>query len=105
PEAEPTVAADLRALGQAALGWSQIQARPKRGRSKPFAPELLGVLLKLGADTGAVAEAELYPNAAALLEELDQLGAEIDPGGDAWEKLLAHVGENKSDGPLLRRSA
>jgi len=107
PDPEPSVSGDLKALGEAALLWSQLhaEAKPRRGRAKPFASELLGVLLKLGADTGAVAEAEPYPNAAVLIEDLDRLGSEVRPAGNDWEKFLAHVAENQTDVPLLRRSA
>jgi DNA repair exonuclease SbcCD ATPase subunit len=107
PEPEPSMSGDLKALGEAALHWSQLHAevKPRRGRTKPFASELLGVLLKLGADTGAVAEAEPYPNAAALLDDLDRLSSEVRPAADDWEKFLAHVAKNQTDAPLLRRSA
>lgn len=103
---EPTVQDDLRALGQAAMLWSGLAGgKAKKTKGKPFAPELMGVLLKLGADTGAIAEAEVYPSAAALLEELDQIGVELSADSSAWQKLTEHVRANQSDGPLLRQSA
>jgi chromosome segregation ATPase len=109
---EPTPAADLRAFGQVAFGWSQLAAKRKgAAKPKPFPESLRAVIRRLDADpeppmADTVAAERPYESAAELVAELTRLAQEIPAGDDAWEALLKHVAENAPDAPAgLRRSA
>jgi hypothetical protein len=104
---ESDTAGDLAALGHVVAGWLQPDtdaapgaARRKAARSKPLPEGLQRVLRRLQADSPD----ERYPSAAALLEELDQAGADAPPNAAAWERLLRYVRDQA--GPAgLRLSA
>ena len=115
---ESTPAADLRALGQVAFGWSQPAGgsgrgtRAKTARSaKPFPPELQAIIRRLEADpeppmADTVVSERGYESAADLLTDLKRVARETAFSDDAWNKLLRHVAETAPDGtPGLRRSA
>lgn len=95
---ESTVATDdLTALGQLARHW----ATPGRnGRGKPL-PDPLRLILERLTATGD----ERYPTAGALLEELDRVGSEVPPNGEAWKRMLSYVREHVQDDAGLKRSA
>jgi hypothetical protein len=100
---EPTVADDLRALGRIVFHWSQLVGKRK---SKKGLPEgLLNVLRSLGAETSEGVPLALYPSVSALLEDLDNISGDIPADDGSWTKLLDHVGDNATEGPLLRKSA
>jgi hypothetical protein len=100
--AEPS--ADLRALGRLAADWLAQAPKRKGAKTKPLPDGLQAVLNKLWAGDGEERPpAELYASASALLEDLDRAGAELPAGGDAWEKLVQHVGENATAEPEPRR--
>jgi hypothetical protein len=109
--AEPSSADDLRALGRLALDWSVRTARRKGGKPKPLPAELQEVMRKLGAapegsDGPALTDgAELYADAAALLDGLEQAGAAVPANAEAWDRLVRHAGDNAAEGAALRRSA
>jgi hypothetical protein len=98
-EAEP--ADDLAALGQIAGAWATAPAKRKGVRAKPLAEPLQAVLQRLA---GATPE-ERYPSAAALLEDLDRVGADVPPNPEAWDRLLHYVRDHVQEGPGLRQSA
>jgi hypothetical protein len=118
--AEPPDAstADIQALGQIASEWSLLA--PRRKGSKPKAlPEALQIVLRrMGAEaySGEISGDELvmvrpvvdedrYPNVTALLEELDEAGADLPPNAEAWDRLVKHASENVTEGVALRRTA
>jgi hypothetical protein len=110
--AEPTIATDLRALGQVAFGWSQLASRRKAaGKSRGFPEALLAIIRRLEADTDhpvsdTVAHGKPYESASELLADLDRVARETPFSDDAWDKLLRYVVENAPDAPAgLRRSA
>ena len=100
---EATAEDDLRALGRIVHEWSQLSPRKKGKKGLPEG--LLGVLRGLGAETSDGIPLALYPSMAALLEDLDQVSREVSADSPAWDKLLEHVEENATEGPLLRQSA
>jgi hypothetical protein len=108
---EPTPAADLRAFGQVVFGWSQLAARRKGTKAKPFPEALLAIIRRLEADpeppmADTVATGKPYESATELVAELTRVARETTVSDDAWEKLLKHVAENTPDAPAgLRRSA
>jgi hypothetical protein len=109
---EPSVAADLRALGQVAFGWSQLAAKVKKpAKAKPFPESLLAVVRRLEADpeppmADTVAAQRPYESAAELLAELNRVARETPFSDDAWDKLLKHVADTAPDAPAgLKRSA
>ena len=109
---EPTPAADLRAFGQVAFGWSQFAARRKGvAKPKPFPEALLAIIRRLEADpeppmADTVGTGKPYESAADLVEDLGRVARDIPFSDDAWEKLLKHVAENAPNAPAgLKRSA
>ena len=100
---EATAEDDLRSLGRIVFDWQQLVAKRKGKKGLPEG--LLGVLRGLGAETNDGIPLALYPNVAALLEDLDRVSSEVPADGASWDKLLAHVVENATEGPLLRKSA
>jgi hypothetical protein len=62
---------------------------------------LLAVVQRLA---GEAAE-QRYPNSAALLADLDSMGADVPPNAEAWERLLRHVREHAAPEAALRRMA
>jgi chromosome segregation ATPase len=108
---EPTPAADLRALGQVAFGWSQLVGKRRGARPKPFPADLLGVVRRLEADAeppmaDTVAPDRPYESAAELVADLNRIARDTPFSDDAWEKLLKHVLDNAPEAPAaLRQSA
>jgi hypothetical protein len=101
PESSEAVpAADLFALGALASSWA-AGALPRKGaKAKPLPDVLLAVLQRLqgGEEHGP------FPSAAALLEELDRVSAEVPPNAAAWERFARQVREQAVD-TARRRSA
>ncbi|MCE9533620.1 MAG: hypothetical protein K8T89_21215 [Planctomycetes bacterium] len=100
---EYTVEEDLRALGRIVHDWSQLAS--KRKGKKGLTEGLLAVLRGLGAEESDGVPMAVYPSLAALLEDLDQASRDVPADVAAWEKLLEHVAENSTDGPLVRKTA
>jgi chromosome segregation ATPase len=92
---------DLTALGQIALTWTRAPARRKGARGRPLAKPLQAVLERLGASVPEMR----YPSAAALLEDLDRVSAEVPPNPEAWDRLLHYVRDHIHDERPLRQSA
>jgi serine/threonine protein kinase len=85
--------ADLVALGQIGKAW--LNSAPQRRGSK--AKPLAAALQRLTTEAG-------YADSGALLEDLDQLGSDIPPNAEAWDRLLHHVRDHVAD-KALRQSA
>ena len=100
---EPMPEDDLRALGEIVHAWAGPSLK-KKGR-KGLPESLQNVLRGLGVDMGDGIPAALYPNTSALLEDLDQASRDVPADVASWEKLLEHVVENATEGPLMRKSA
>jgi len=99
PAEEESVAADLAALGTVALGW--LALGPKTGKkSRKLSEALEAILERLTA-----ADERRYASAGALLEDLDQAGAEVPPNAEAWDRLLRHVRDTLRAETPLRQSA
>jgi hypothetical protein len=99
---EVSVAADLRAFGQVAFGWSQLAGRKRVARTKGFPEALWGVIRRLEADAeppmaDTVSLAQPYASAAELLADLRRVARETPFSDDAWEKLLKHVADHAPD--------
>lgn len=99
---ELSVAADLRAFGQVAFGWSQLAGKKRVARTKGFPEALWGVIRRLEADAeppmaDTVALAQPYQSAAELLADLQRIARDTPFSDDAWEKLLKHVLDNAPD--------
>jgi hypothetical protein len=94
-ETESDAAGDVAALASLALGWADLG-----GRSKPFPPALRPLLDRLAAESPE----QRFADAAALLDELERVGAEVPANSAAWERLLAHVRQQAVD-TALRLSA
>jgi hypothetical protein len=92
--------ADLIMLGQIAAGWANPSVERKGAKLKPLAEALQAVMERL---TTTNPEAR-YPNAAALLEDLDRVGADVPANAAAWERLVRHVREQTADN-TTRQSA
>ena len=109
---EPAPAADLRALGQVAFGWSQLAAKRRGPRpAKAFPAELVAVIRRLEADAeppmaDTLAADRPYASAAELVADVKRVAKGVAFSDDGWEKLLRHVADNAPDGPAaLRQSA
>ena len=111
PQASTEPAADLRALGQVAFGWSQLAGKKRTGKGKPFPAELVAVIRHLEADpeppmADTVASEQAYASVAELVADLKRIARETPFSDDAWEKLLHHVAENAPEATAtLRQSA
>ena len=103
---EGSIEGDLRALGQVAAGMARAAGRRKGAKVKPFPQELQDILRGLGSplEENDVPSA-MYLSAAVLLEDLDRAALTVPADTQAWDKLLAHVGENAADSGQIRRSA
>jgi hypothetical protein len=97
-DAEPSVAGDLRALGRVAAGWAALAGPRKDGKPRPLPRPLQAVLGRLQA------EADRYPDCAALLEDLDRAGADVPANATAWERFVRQVRGQSADTDL-RQSA
>ena len=107
---EVSFAADLRAFGQVAFGWSQLAGKKRVARSKAFPESLWAVIRRLEADAeppmgDTVAAAQPYQSAAELLVDLQRIARDTPFSDDAWEKLLKHVADNAPDSPAGLRKA
>jgi chromosome segregation ATPase len=99
--AEPKVEDDLLALGLVAAAWLAPHLSGKSSKAKQAAKPLLKVVERLGAETP---EAR-YPSAAALMEDLEKIGAQVSPNAEAWDRLLRIAREHTADDTALRQSA
>jgi chromosome segregation ATPase len=107
---DPPPAADLRALGQVAFGWSQLGGKRRGARAKPFPPELAAIVRRLesGAEppmADVVAFDRPYADAGELVRELEHLAADHPLPADAWAKLTAGVAEALHGSAEVRQSA
>ena len=99
-DAETDAAADLRALGRIAAGWSaSATAAPRKGKNKAMPEALEGVLARLTGQAGPP-----YAGAAELLEDLDRVSAEAPANATAWERFVREVREQAASA-AWRRSA
>jgi chromosome segregation ATPase len=106
PDRDATPEEDLRALGVVAAQWMQTGSRRRLARPKPFPAGLQDILRSLGiTPTEGGVPLAVYPSAAALLEDLDRVAAEVPADTGTWEKLLEYAAENGGDGIVLRQSA
>jgi len=99
-DGEPSVAADLAALGHLAASWAAATPAGKGGKVKPLPDSLQAILARFHAE----AEEERYTSAAALLEDLDRAGADVPANATAWERFVRQVRE-ESAATALRESA
>ncbi|CAN5271189.1 hypothetical protein BH11PLA2_BH11PLA2_12570 [soil metagenome] len=106
---DPLPAADLRALGKVAYGWSQIGARRRVGKGKPFPTELSTIIRRL--ETGAELPMEdivpidrPFADTAELLRALTDLAGVFPCPSDVWTKLLNSLHDAGEEEPL-RQSA
>jgi hypothetical protein len=110
---ESSPAADLRAFGQVAFGWSQLGGKKKAtGKQKSATDAVSAVIRRLEADpeppmADTVAADRPYESAAELVADLNRIARETAFSDDTWEKLLTYVAENTpDDAPAgLKRSA
>jgi chromosome segregation ATPase len=93
-------AGDLLMLGRIAAGWASA-ARRKGARAKPLPDSLQAILQRLEPNAGD----QRLMNAAALLDTLDQAGADVPANGEAWDRLVRHVRDHVPAETMLRRSA
>jgi hypothetical protein len=98
-ETEPDAASDLAALGRIAASWAHVEIA-KRGKNK--FPEALQSILKRLASEDVRAR---YPNAAALLEDIDKAGSSVPSNATAWERFVRQVGEQCGETGEVRKSA
>ena len=95
------VRADLDALGGIVNGWLNPSGRRQGSKVKGIPDSLRALIDRLvGSDIS-----NLYPSAAALLEDLDRVGADVPPNAEAWDRLLRHMRENALPATALRQSA
>jgi chromosome segregation ATPase len=99
PASEPTPAADLRALGRVAFGWTQLGQPAGRRRKKPFPESLLAVVRRLEADAQTpMADTAIgtapYRTAADLAADLARLAALFPCPADTWDRLVRHAAEH-----------
>lgn len=95
-----TAADDLVALGQVAAAWAASAPRRKGAKVRPPVRAVQDVLDGLGANSGE----PVYPDAAALLDDVDRLGAEQPTNPEAWDRLVRQVRLQAED-EGLRQSA
>lgn len=93
---ESRPAADLRALGRVAYGWSQIGAKRCTNKSKPFPAELAAIVRRLETGTeiamdDIIALERPYADATELIAELEGLRETYPCPEDAWAKLLRSI--------------
>jgi hypothetical protein len=99
---EMEIADDLAALGQIATAWVAVPTSQRKGsKSKSLPGPVRQILDRLNVK----APNFCYPDAAALLADLDQASREIPPNPEAWARLVRHVRENLSEDQGLRQSA
>jgi len=96
---EPSAEADLHELGRIAAGWAAMTPS-KGGKAKALPRSLQALLQHLQAEDPE----QRFPNASALLEELDAAGADVPANAAAWERFVKEVREQAAS-LALRRSA
>jgi len=112
------VTVDLEALGGLASEWSMLMPQIKRGKPKPLPDELQNIVRRLGASAFAGLDRadnpilvppfeadDRYASITAMLEELEQAGADLPQNAEAWDRLVKHVTENATEGAALRQTA
>ena len=112
------VIADLEGLGRQACEWSMLVPRRKSSKPKPLPEDLQNVIRRLGAPSFDGFDAndeqmmvppfdagDRYQSITAMLEDLEQAGAELPANAEAWDRLVKHVSENATEGAALRRTA
>lgn len=99
--AEPSVAADLAALGQCAREWSELAGPRRANTSRPFPEALIAILDRMTTDEPA----RVYTDVASLLADLDKAGPLLPANAEAWDRLLHYVRDNVGEPVALRRSA
>ena len=83
---EPSVGADLRALGRIAAGWAELG--PRRGsKTKALPDPLPALLVKLQSENPD----DCFASATELLEALDVAGSTLPANATAWERFLREV--------------
>ena len=107
---DPLPASDLRALGRVAFAWSQIGAKRRVSKGKPFPAELAAVIRRLEAGAESpmgdiVALERPFADTAELVKELDALAVSHPCPPDAWTKLLRIVSEEDAEDEPLRQTA
>jgi chromosome segregation ATPase len=110
PAADPNPAADLRAIGRAAAGWSQLGGGKRGARAKPFPPVLAAVIRRLESGSeppmaDVVSFDRPFAHATELVRDLARLTEDYLLPDDGWAKLIAHVTEAVSGATPLRESA
>jgi chromosome segregation ATPase len=93
---DATAADDLAALGRLAAGWCTSGVR-RGSKTKALPRSFIDVLERLGSAG--------FPSAAALLDDLDRIGAEIPANAEAWDRLLKYVKDHATPAAALRQSA
>jgi hypothetical protein len=94
PAFEPTPAADLRALGQAAYLWSQAGGKKRvKGARGGFPEPLLAVIRRLETDPenpmgDTAAGVEPYRTAAELHADLVKLAPKYPLPSDVWDEMV-----------------
>lgn len=114
-EPENPAAADMAALGRLAVEWSLLTPPVKRGKPRLLPETLLRMIRRMGAPAVVgfnaqgqpeyeppYPEHERYPSIGAMLDDLDQAGAELPANSEAWERLIKFAGEHAT-GPLPQR--
>jgi hypothetical protein len=112
------IVADLEALGAIASEWSKLMPQIKRGKPKPLPDSLQNIVRRLGAAAFAGLDRadnpilipafdpeERYASATAMLEDLEQAGADLPQNAEAWDRLVKHVTEHATEGASLRQTA
>ncbi len=99
-DGEPSVAADLAALGHIAAGWAAVTPAAKGGKVKGLPSVLSTVLGRFHHEN----EAKRYASSAALLEDLDRAADDVPANAAAWERFVHQVRE-ESTATTLRESA
>jgi len=117
-EVENPQHADLHALGRIAADWSMLVPRRKSSKPRALPEPLQNLLRRLGSaafsgefeDESPIMMPPLPPeechtSIAAMLEELEQAGADLPANSEAWDRLVKHVGTHLVEGAALRRTA
>jgi hypothetical protein len=99
-ESEPTMAADLLALGALAGGWAALANAGKKTKAKPFPDTLQTILQHLTTAN----EDDRFPSATALLDELDRISGDVPANGAAWDRFIKFTRDQSGDA-ALRESA
>jgi hypothetical protein len=93
-----TIHDDLIALGKIAAHWSTVGVR-KGAKTKPLPPSLSAIIDRLNSTQ------KPYTQAADLLQELDNISAEVPANAEAWDRLIKFVRDHAMPELLLRHSA